>query len=85
MLKITIELWPRGSANATSVVAEGFITNDGTCTSDDLGNYDFAFHAQGARLSGRVERFSRRLGALQLLSTALEVALRGQARELARP
>lgn len=81
MLRVTVEVWPGGNAAAASVVAEGFIANDGTCSDDDLGNYDCAFHSQGATLSGRVVGFPRRLDALQLLRAALNAALEAQRRE----
>lgn len=67
MLRITIEMLPKGDDSKAYTVAQGVIANDGT---GDLatGNYVYGFsgqakrpgHDPGIRTSGRLEGFSRR-------------------------
>lgn len=47
MLRITLELLPKGDESKAKVIATGKITNTGTSGNDQLGNYKYELKSKG--------------------------------------
>lgn len=80
MLRITIEMAPKGDESRAFTLAQGVIANDGTGTLG-TGNYIYGFSGQASDknpepdivMSGRLEGFSRlREDAWELLRQCIE-------------
>lgn len=83
MIRITIEMLPNGSEDASYVLAQGIIANDGKGT-ETVGNYFYGLsgqakrphHDPGIRYQGEVSGFPRkRLNVWHLLKRVLDDAL----------
>ena len=60
MIRITIELCPRGDTKNTKLLGTAIISNDGTGT-DQIGNYNITLNKGGKFLKkGRLEGFPRK-------------------------
>jgi len=87
MLRITVEMLPKGDEKRAYTICQGIIANDGT-GDERTGNYEAAFTLWGSRLfQGRLEdrvwrhaevrRFRRPDGPWKLLYLALKNAIGG--------
>ena len=82
MLKVSIELWPLGSADAAEPLGTVFLVNDGS-GDERTGSYEasFACTAKDAKppliRTVRVADFDRNRGAWALVHAALEQLLQG--------
>lgn len=63
MIRVTIELWPKGDASRKRTLGWIDIANDGSSDSDDIGNYKGTLYAEYTGPGGRkarVMQFHRR-------------------------
>lgn len=76
MIKVIIELWPRGDESRKSVLGEIDICNDGKSKNPRIGNYNARlkkFGGKGTWKSGNVSGFPRKaLGPYDLLYRILK-------------
>lgn len=71
MIKLILEIWPGGDESRKEVIAKGFIANDGTGNLE-VGNYAFSLHDKTGKRSGKLKKFPRRQGPLELLRRCLQ-------------